>query len=147
MGCEVTRGNSFLALQGPDKLKGLEIDLNGMSDLAPTLAAIAPFCSSPVAIRNVEHIRWKETDRINAVVTELRRLSVGVEEFPDGLKIYPGPLIPAALETYSDHRMAMAFAVTGLKVPGLIIKDPACTAKTFPDFFDRFLTLFSNEVK
>ncbi len=143
MGCRVTWGPDYLALQGNEKLKGLEIDLNGMSDLVPTLAAIAPFASSPVTIRNVEHIRWKETDRITAVVTELRRLGTRVEEYPDGLKIYPGPLKPAEIETYDDHRMAMAFAITGLVSPGVVIKNPGCTAKTFPDFFDRLFALFT----
>jgi 3-phosphoshikimate 1-carboxyvinyltransferase len=106
-----------------------------------TLGAIAPFASSPVTIRNVEHIRYKETERIRAVVTELQRLEVKVEEFADGMKIYPSPVAPAAIETYHDHRMAMAFAVTGLKVPGIAIQDPGCTAKTFPDYFTRFFRM------
>jgi 3-phosphoshikimate 1-carboxyvinyltransferase len=122
-------------------LKGIDIDLNDMSDLVQTLAAIAPFASSPLTIRNVEHIRWKETERIKAVVTELQRLGVEVEEFPDGMRIQPGPVTPAQVQTYNDHRMAMAFAVTGLRVPGIVIQDPACTQKTFPDFFDRFLAM------
>ena len=115
--------------------------MNNMSDLVQTLAAIAPFASSPVTIRNVEHIRYKETERIKALVTELRRLGASVEEFTDGLRIYPSLLQPAAIETYDDHRMAMAFAVTGLKTPGVVIKNPACTRKTFPDFFTRFLAM------
>lgn len=143
MGCRVVRQPDSLVVEGPAQLQGIELDMNGISDLVPTLAAIAPFASSPVTIRNVAHIRVKETDRIKAVVTELRRLGGQVEEFPDGLKIYPGLLHPAEIETYEDHRIAMAFAVTGLKVPGLVIKDPGCTAKTFPDFFDRFFGMFS----
>jgi 3-phosphoshikimate 1-carboxyvinyltransferase len=121
--------------------------MNDMSDLVQTLAAIAPFADSPVVIRNVEHIRFKETERIKAVVTELRRLGASVEEFPDGLKIYPGPLRPTAIETYDDHRMAMAFAVTGLKTPGVFIKDPDCTQKTFPDFFIRFFQMIERSRK
>jgi len=117
--------------------------MNDMSDLVQTLAAIAPFASSPVTIRNVEHIRYKETERIKAVVTELRRMGASVEEFTDGLKVYPGSLDPAAIETYDDHRMAMAFAVTGLKTPGVIIKNPTCTRKTFPDFFNRFFQMLA----
>ncbi len=66
---------------------------------------------------------------------------VKVEEFADGLKIEPSPITPAAIETYHDHRMAMAFAVTGLKIPGIVIKDPGCTAKTFPDYFTRFFQM------
>jgi 3-phosphoshikimate 1-carboxyvinyltransferase len=141
MGCQIKATGSYIEVVGPEKLQGVDVDMNDMSDLVQTLAAIAPFASSPVTIRNVEHIRWKETERLQAIVTELRRLGATVEEFADGLKIYPGPLRPAAIETYDDHRMAMAFAVTGLKSPGVIIKQPDCTAKTFPDFFTRFFQM------
>jgi 3-phosphoshikimate 1-carboxyvinyltransferase len=141
MGCEVKAADDYTEVTGPKQLQGIDIDMNDISDLVQTLGAIAPFASSPITIRNVEHIRYKETDRIRAVVTELRRLGVQVEEFPDRLKIEPGPITPTAIETYHDHRMAMAFAVTGLKVPGIIIKDPGCTAKTFPDYFTRFFKM------
>jgi 3-phosphoshikimate 1-carboxyvinyltransferase len=141
MGCQVKATDTYIEVSGPEKLQGLEVDMNDMSDLVQTLAAIAPFASSPVTIRRVEHIRWKETERLKAVVTELQRLGAMVEEFADGLKIYPGPLRPAAIETYDDHRMAMAFAVTGLKTPGVVIKNPDCTRKTFPDFFTRFFQM------
>lgn len=143
MGCQVTATDAYIEVTGPAQLQGVEVDMNNMSDLVQTLAAIAPFAGSPVIIRNVEHIRYKETERLNAVVTELRRLGAAVEEFRDGLKIYPGVLHAAAIETYNDHRMAMAFAVTGLKTPGLVIKNPGCTAKTFPDFFTRFLGMLT----
>jgi 3-phosphoshikimate 1-carboxyvinyltransferase len=139
MGCQVTATDTYTEVIGPAQLHGLEVDMNNMSDLVQTLAAIAPFAATPVVIRNVEHIRYKETERIKAVVTELQRLGARVEEFRDGLTLYPSPLRPAVIETYNDHRMAMAFAVTGLKTPGVVISNPACTGKTFPDFFDRFL--------
>ncbi|MEH2466442.1 3-phosphoshikimate 1-carboxyvinyltransferase [Nostoc sp.] len=141
MGCQIKDSDDYTEVTGPKQLQGIDIDMNDISDLVQTLGAIAPFASSPVTIRNVEHIRYKETDRIRAVVTELRRLGVEVEEFADRLKIEPGPITPAAIETYHDHRMAMAFAVTGLKVPGIVIKDPGCTAKTFPDYFIRFFQM------
>ncbi|HYX15980.1 MAG TPA: 3-phosphoshikimate 1-carboxyvinyltransferase [Nostoc sp.] len=141
MGCQIKDSDDYTEVTGPKQLQGIDIDMNDISDLVQTLGAIAPFASSPITIRNVEHIRYKETDRIKAVVTELRRLGVQVEEFPDRLKIEPGPVTPAAIETYHDHRMAMAFAVTGLKVPGIVIKDPGCTAKTFPDYFTRFFQM------
>ena len=141
MGCQIKDSDDYTEVTGPKQLQGIDIDMNDISDLVQTLGAIAPFASSPVTIRNVEHIRYKETDRIRAVVTELRRLGVKVEEFADRLKIEPGPITPAAIETYHDHRMAMAFAVTGLKVPGIVIKDPGCTAKTFPDYFTRFFQM------
>ena len=141
MGCQIKDSDDYTEVTGPKQLQGIDIDMNDISDLVQTLGAIAPFASSPVTIRNVEHIRYKETDRIRAVVTELRRLGVEVEEFADRLKIEPGAITPAAIETYHDHRMAMAFAVTGLKVPGIVIKDPGCTAKTFPDYFTRFFQM------
>lgn len=141
MGCSVTATDTYVEVTGPEQLQGIDVDLNDMSDTVQTLAAIAPFASTPVTIRNVEHIRWKETDRITAVVTELRRLGAQVEAFTDGLTIHPGPLRPATIQTYDDHRMAMAFAVTGLMSPGVVIADPSCTRKTFPDFFDRFLQM------
>ncbi|MEH1814139.1 MAG: 3-phosphoshikimate 1-carboxyvinyltransferase [Nostoc sp.] len=141
MGCQIKDSDDYTEVTGPKQLQGIDIDMNDISDLVQTLGAIAPFASSPITIRNVEHIRYKETDRIKAVVTELRRLGVEVEEFADRLKIQPGPITPAAIETYHDHRMAMAFAVTGLKVPGIVIKDPGCTAKTFPDYFTRFFQM------
>jgi 3-phosphoshikimate 1-carboxyvinyltransferase len=141
MGCQIKDSDDYTEVTGPKQLQGIDIDMNDISDLVQTLGAIAPFASSPITIRNVEHIRYKETDRIKAVVTELRRLGVKVEEFADRLKIEPGPITPAEIETYHDHRMAMAFAVTGLKVPGIVIKDPGCTAKTFPDYFTRFFQM------
>jgi 3-phosphoshikimate 1-carboxyvinyltransferase len=142
MGCKVTRADDYLEVQGPEHLNGVDIDLNAMSDTAQTLSAIAPFASSPVTIRNIEHIRRKETERIKAIVTELQRLGVRVDEFADGLTIYPSTIQPAAVDTYDDHRMAMAFAVIGLVVPGIRINDPGCTRKTFPDFFVRFEKLY-----
>ncbi|QLE58876.1 3-phosphoshikimate 1-carboxyvinyltransferase [Nostoc sp. TCL26-01] len=144
MGCQIIEGENYTEVVGPEQLQGIDVDMNDMSDLVQTLGAIAPFAISPVTIRNVEHIRYKETERIHAVVTELRRLGVTVEEFTDGMKIQPSPITPAAIETYHDHRMAMAFAVTGLKVPGIVINNPGCTAKTFPDYFTRFWQMIEN---
>jgi 3-phosphoshikimate 1-carboxyvinyltransferase len=145
MGCHVEATNNYIQVQGPAQLSGIDLDMNDMSDMVQTLAAIAPFAASPVTIRNIELIRWKETDRLKAVAAELLRLGARVEETNDGLKIYPGPLSPAAIETYDDHRMAMAFAVIGLKTSGLIIKNPSCTSKTFPDFFHRFFQVIAEQ--
>jgi 3-phosphoshikimate 1-carboxyvinyltransferase len=108
-----------------------------ISDMAQTLAALTPFASGPTTIRNVAHVRLKETDRITAMVQELRRLGQQVEEFPDGLRVTPAAVRPAEIATYDDHRMAMAFALVGLRAPGIRIEDPECVTKTFPDFFDR----------
>jgi 3-phosphoshikimate 1-carboxyvinyltransferase len=112
-----------------------------MPDMVPTLAAIAPFASSLTKIRNVAFIRHHESDRIRALATELRRIGADVNETEDGLEIRPSTMHPAPIETYDDHRIAMSFAVLGLKLPGLKIKHPGCVAKTFPDFFDRLAAL------
>jgi 3-phosphoshikimate 1-carboxyvinyltransferase len=108
-----------------------------LSDTAPTLAAIAPLADGPVTIEGVGFIRRKETDRVGALAAELGRLGVRVEEREDGLTIWPGPVRPALVQTYDDHRLAMSFAVLGLRAPGVRIADPGCVAKTFPDFFER----------
>jgi 3-phosphoshikimate 1-carboxyvinyltransferase len=146
MGCAVSVHSGLdgegIEVRGPDRLRGVEVDMNAISDTAQTLAAIAPFAAEPVTMLNIGHIRHKETDRIAAIVTELRRLGAQVEEGTDWIKVYPSALSPAAVETYDDHRMAMAFAVTGLRVPGLRIRNPGCTAKTFPDYFERFEALY-----
>ncbi|HEU4327832.1 MAG TPA: 3-phosphoshikimate 1-carboxyvinyltransferase [Roseiflexaceae bacterium] len=144
MGCDVVRDERFIEVSRSGPLRGVDVDLNDMSDTMPTLAAIAPFAEGPVTIRNVEHTRWKETDRIHAVVTELRRMGASVEERRDGLTVSPGPLHAATVQTYNDHRIAMSFGITGLRVPGTLIADPACTAKTFPDFFDRLFALIGH---
>ncbi|WP_221290348.1 3-phosphoshikimate 1-carboxyvinyltransferase [Armatimonas rosea] len=138
MGCDVLEGDGFLELRGPQQLRGVVVDMNAISDTVMTLAAIAPFADSPTVIENVAHIRHKETDRLAAVTTELQRLGVRVEERPDGLTVYPATdLLPATIQTYDDHRMAMAFAITGLRSPGVVIENPGCVAKTFPAFFTR----------
>jgi 3-phosphoshikimate 1-carboxyvinyltransferase len=142
MGCQVERAATYLEVRSTGQLRGVDVDLNAMSDTAQTLAAIAPFASTPTHIRNIGHIRHKETDRIAALATELRKLGAQVEERADSLTIYPSVLQPAEIETYDDHRMAMAFAVTGLALDGVRIKNPACTAKTFPDYFARFEALY-----
>ncbi|MDX1934356.1 MAG: 3-phosphoshikimate 1-carboxyvinyltransferase [Capsulimonadales bacterium] len=138
MGCDVVRGEDFIEVTGPDRLSGVTWDMNAISDTVMTLAAIAPFADGPTRIENVGHIRHKETDRLRAVATELRRLGVEVEERADGLTIYPTAVFrPATVETYDDHRMAMSFALIGLRVAGVAIADPDCVAKTFPDYFER----------
>jgi len=138
MGCTVVRGEDFLEVAGTGGLRGVTWDMNAISDTVMTLAAVAPFADSPTVIENVAHIRHKETDRLSAIATELRRLGVSVEERADGMTIYPTThLAPATIQTYDDHRMAMAFALIGLRVRGVVIADPGCVAKTFPDYFSR----------
>ncbi len=135
MGCDLEIGRDFVYLGGPEQLRGVEVDMNEFSDTMMTLAAIAPFASSPTVIKNVEHTRYQETDRISAVVTELGRLGVRVSEGRDGLRIEPGPVEAASIETYGDHRMAMAFSITGLVARGIRIRNPSCVTKTFPEYF------------
>jgi len=131
MGCCVEKCDSGITVHG-GPLHGIDVDMNAISDTVMTLAAVACFADGPTRIRNVAHIRHKETDRIAALATELRRLGVQVEESPDGLTIIPQPLHGAEVETYNDHRMAMSLALIGLKVPGVVIKNPGCVAKTYP---------------
>ena len=135
MGCQVAYDPEGITVQGKP-LRGIDVDMNAISDTVQTLAAVALFADSPTQIRGVGHIRHKETDRIGALATELRKLGAEVEERPDGLKIVPGRLHGARIDTYDDHRMAMSMALPGLKIPGVIINDPGCTAKTYPRFFD-----------
>lgn len=134
MGCEVTWLADRVTVAGRP-LNGIDIDMNAISDTAQTLSAVAVFADSPTTIRSVGHMRHKETDRITAVVTELRRAGIRAEEFDDGLTIYPGAPQPADIHTYDDHRMAMSFALLGLRAPGIRILDPECTSKTYPDYF------------
>ncbi len=138
MGCRVRYNAGSIELTGPSEgLGGIDVDLFAMSDMAPTLAAIAPLAKEPVTIRNVANIRLKETDRIRACATELRRFGVTVTEFADGLRIEPCASLRSgvSVRTYDDHRIAMAFSILGLRAPGTIIEDPGCTAKTYPGFF------------
>ena len=135
MGCSIIWGDNSITVTGRE-LHGIDIDMNDISDTAQTLAAVAPFANGPTRVRNVEHMRIKETDRVAAVVTELRKTGIQVEEHHDGFTIHPGPLHGASIATYDDHRMAMSFALLGLKVPGIIIQDPDCTRKTFPEYFE-----------
>jgi 3-phosphoshikimate 1-carboxyvinyltransferase len=138
MGAEVQIGEEFTEVRGPRDgvLRGVDLDLGPISDTAQTLAAIAPLATGPTTIRGVAHARLKETDRVAALATELRRLGQEVDEFPDGLRITPRPIQPADVDTYDDHRMAMSFAVAALRAPGIRLRDPGCVAKTFPAFFD-----------
>ena len=143
MGCAVTRGDDFIEVRGPERLRGITIDAGPFSDMAQTLYALAPFAEGPTEIRGVGHSRLQECDRVSASVTELRRLGQEVEEFPDGLRVTPRPVTPAVVQTYNDHRMAMAFALVGLRAPGIQIADPGCTRKTFPDYWQRLERLRS----
>jgi 3-phosphoshikimate 1-carboxyvinyltransferase len=136
MGCTVVRDRDATTVAG-GPLRGVDVDMNAISDTVMTQAVVAMFASGMSRIRNVGHIRHKETDRIAAVATELRKLGATVDERKDGLVLFPPETItPARIATYDDHRMAMAFALAGLKADGITILDPACVAKTYPGFWD-----------
>ena len=135
MGCEVNYQSNGISVSGP-ACRGIDIDMADFSDTAQTLAIVALFVKGPTRIRGIAHNRVKETDRVGNLAIELRKLGAVVEESEDGLVIFPPTDIDSAsIETYHDHRMAMSFALAGLKCSGIRILDPGCVAKTFPDYF------------
>jgi 3-phosphoshikimate 1-carboxyvinyltransferase len=137
MGCTVTEADNSITVDGPLSIVGIDIDMRDIPDTAQTLASIAPFADSPTRIRGIASARLKETDRVYATCTELARLGVRVEEHEDGMTIYPvEKMRPAVIRTYNDHRMAMAFSLIGLRFDGVVIENPSCVSKTFPEFFE-----------
>lgn len=140
LGSRVEERPEGIWLQGPvgGSFPGIDVDMGIMPDQTMTLAALAPFATSPTNIRNVSLIKFHESNRIQAIITELARLRINAEETETGIKIYPGTPVAADIETYNDHRMAMAFSLIGLKVPGVRIKNPGCTTKTFANYFECF---------
>lgn len=135
MGCEVISSAEGITVVGKP-LRGIDIDMNAISDTVQTLAVVALFADGPTTMRGVGHIRHKETDRIGDLARELRKLGAQVDEWEDGLRVHPAPLHGATLETYNDHRMAMSFSLAGLRVPDVVILNPGCTAKTYPGYFE-----------
>ena len=117
-------------------MRGIEVDMNDISDTVQTLAAVALFAEGPTTIKGVAHNRFKETDRIGNLAIELRKLGATVDETDDGFVITPAALRPAEIETYDDHRMAMALSLVGLRQPGVVIGNPSCVSKTYPRFWD-----------
>ena len=144
MGCEIdwseTDGAESVTVRGR-ATRGIDIDMNAISDTVPTLAAVALFAEGPTTIRNVAHIRDKETDRVGDLVRELRKFGAAVTERGDGMTIEPAPLRAARIATYDDHRMAMSLCLPGLLVPGVLIENPSCVGKTFPDYWSRLAAL------
>ena len=110
--------------------------MNDFSDQALTLAAIAPFCNSDVHITHIGHIRGQECDRLHAMSEELTKRGITCTEEPDAITIKPGTTFPGIVSTYEDHRVAMSFALLGLKVDGIVIDNPSCCRKTFENYFD-----------
>lgn len=141
MGCKVTDTEEGIEIVGPDisageKLHGVDIDMNNFSDQALTLANVAIFADSPTTIGNIAHIRLQECDRLNAIASNLRRMGIEVEEKNDSIKIYPGEVKEAEIETFDDHRVAMSFTMSGLGGSGITILNPMCCRKTFENYFE-----------
>ena len=139
MGCRVQRDSAAIVVEGPAagrRLRAVDVDMNAMPDAALALAVVALFADGKSVIRNVANLRIKETDRLAALERELRKLGARAEAGSDSLAIEPGLLHAAEIDTYEDHRMAMAFALAGLRVPGVVIRDPGCVTKTWPGYFD-----------
>ena len=140
MGCTIISHEQSIELHG-GKLFGIEVDMNDLPDCVPTLAVMAAFAKGPTTIHNIAHLRFKETDRLSALAKELTKLGVNVEIDEDALTIHPEPLHRAEIETYNDHRIAMSFAIAGLRIPQLTIANPGCVSKSFPNFWDEFSKL------
>jgi 3-phosphoshikimate 1-carboxyvinyltransferase len=142
MGARVQMGEAWIESAGSGRLRAIDMDMNHIPDAAMTAAVLALFADGPSRLRNIASWRVKETDRLAAMATELRKLGAGVEEGADYLRITPGPLRPGvAIDTYDDHRMAMSLALVSLGGVPVRIKDPQCVAKTFPEYFAVLSTL------
>jgi len=137
MGCKVEVGKDSITIVG-DELRGIDVDMNFMPDAVQTLAVVALFAKGETTIKNIANLRIKETDRIAALATELKKLGAKVEEGNDNLTIIPREYNGCSIDTYDDHRMAMSFALAGLKIDGVKINNPECVSKSFPTFWEVF---------
>jgi len=146
MNCSVIYNHSIgsYLVSGPKNAvyPGVTVDMSAFSDQTMTLAAIAPFATTPTTITGISHIRYQECDRLRAIITELTRIGILCTELPDGLRISPGTPHGAAIETYQDHRIAMALSLIGLRTDGILIKNAECCSKTFEHYFDVLSSLF-----
>ena len=141
MGCGVSRGENWAEVRAKE-LRGIEVDMNSMPDLVPTLAVVAAFAQGKTVIRNVGHLRLKESDRLKTVAGELAKINARVEEGEDWLQVERGQARGAEIETHNDHRLAMSFAIAGLAVPGIKIKGEECVNKSFPTFWETLQKLY-----
>jgi len=141
MGCAVSKGDKGITVTGSGQLEGIKADMANMPDMVPTLAVVAAFAKGKTEIVNIGHLRIKECDRLSAVVNELNKMGARVEEFPDSMIIHGdggASLLGVEIETYNDHRIAMSFAIAGLRVPCVSIMNEGCVAKSFPNFWESF---------
>ena len=146
MGCQVFEDANGLSVLGPSELRGVSVDMRNFSDTFMTLAAIAPFATTPTSITNIGHTRLQESDRIHVMRTELEKLGVKVDEGPDWLKIYPSKPHAGVIDAHQDHRIAMAFSIMGLRVAGIEIDGAECVSKTCPSFFNLWDKLYYQSV-
>ena len=137
MGCKITKRENSIEIQG-GALKGIDIDMNEIPDCVPALAVVAAFANGDTTITNVAHLRYKESDRLNALSTQLTKLGAKTQVTKDGLAIHPKKLHGTVIDTYNDHRIAMSFAVAGLRISGIEISNPKCVTKSFPNFWEEF---------
>lgn len=145
MGCQVSQEETSTTVIGPAQLQAIDCDMRAIPDTAQTAAVLALFAAGKSRLTGLETLRVKETDRIEALATELSKLGAAVEAADDALTISPPAAVSAAaIDTYDDHRMAMSFALAGLREPKIVINDPGCVAKTFPDFWFRWNGVFEN---
>lgn len=143
MGCHIREEKDGIVVTGVSggQLKGVRVDMSDCSDQTMTLAALAPFADGDTVIEGVGHIRGQESDRIHGIVTELANMGIQCDERPDGITIHPGGIRPSVVNTYDDHRMAMAFSLIGCRAEGIVIDNPACCAKTFENYFEVLTSL------
>jgi 3-phosphoshikimate 1-carboxyvinyltransferase len=140
MGCQISSTEEGLTVVG-GPLTGIEVDMSAMPDMVPTLAVVAAFAQGKTRITGVAHLKHKESDRLGATVGELAKLGIEAQETKDGLLILGGAPQGGVIDPHDDHRLAMSFAVAGLKAPGIVIQNSGCVAKSFPDFWDYFRRL------
>ncbi len=140
MGAKITWADETITVRGA-ALRGVDVDMNELPDCVPTLAVVAAFAEGPTTIRRIGHLKYKESNRLQAIASELEKLGASVGIGDDELTITPGPLRGGMIDTYKDHRIAMSFAVAGLRIPGVCITDPGCVEKSFPGFWEEFQKL------
>jgi 3-phosphoshikimate 1-carboxyvinyltransferase len=143
MGCDVVDGDGGLRITRRASLSGIDVDMNSMPDVVPTLVAVALFAEGPTRIRNIGHLRFKESDRLDGLAGALQGVGADVRVIDDGLLVTPGPIRGGILESHDDHRLAMSFALIGLRVPGITITNPECVKKSYPAFWTELDSLIT----
>jgi 3-phosphoshikimate 1-carboxyvinyltransferase len=141
MGCNIEHGSDGITVSGRP-LSAITADMSDMPDMVPTLAVVAAFAKGTTVIKNVGHLKAKESDRLGSVVKELSKIGIDASCSETGMKIEGGHPHGSEIDTYGDHRMAMSFALAGLKIPGIVIRDERCVEKSFPDFWNVFESLY-----